>query len=131
MSLGASPWGETIGVAVLHLTTWIVFGSWAPLLAHVWLLCLNYLHAYIEAVFCGSFKQVPLSRVAAKAAPGQAAASKLQAAPAGAPVSQTLAKLQPVERIAAAEQLCLQAGPICTRDLWDVRMRVMYFTWWS
>ena len=110
MSLGASPPGETIGVAALHWTTLICVACVCFVSG---LRCLPVSAAcdqssgmhILRLLFCGSFKQVPLSRVAAKVAPGQAAASKLQAAPAGAPVSHTVAKLQPVERIVVAVKL--------------------------
>lgn len=108
-------WGETIGAAAWHWTTWTACLC-AMLPGRVWRLCPNFWRAYIEAVLHGTFKKVPLSAVRAKPAPGSSQAS-MQAAPGDVPVC--LGKLQPSDRIAAAEHLCLvlQAGQSFMRDL--------------
>ncbi len=69
--------GSTIGVAEWHWAAWIsvvcVFGARSLPLSGA---CGQFFwHAYIEAALRCTFRQVPLSPVAAKAAPGQSAAS--------------------------------------------------------
>ena len=112
-------WGEATSTSKLTWKTWVAFTR-ATLPARLWRLCPNFWKAHVEAVLCGTYKQVPLSRSAAKTAPSS---SGLQASKQPA-TSSTGTRFQPsklelAERIGFADHVCvvLKAGQSFIRDL--------------
>ena len=112
-------WGEPTSASKLTWKTWVAFMR-ATLPARVWRLCPNFWKAHVEAVVRSTYKQVPLSRSAAKTAPSSGGwlASKQPA------TSSTGTRFQPpklelADRIGVADHLrvVLKAGQSFMRDL--------------
>jgi len=112
-------WGEPTSASKLTWKTLVAFTR-ATLPARVWRLCPNFWKAHVEAMVRGTYKQVPLSRSAAKTAPSSGGwlASK-QPATSSAGTRFQPPKLELADRIGVADHLrvVLKAGQTFMRDL--------------